>query len=72
MPNLTWTESMEETLVELVYSSRLHFVSNSKATKEIWIRLNKEIFMNPEFLPFKEEHYKSDEYRKIKDKYGDL
>ena len=28
--------------------------------------------MNPEFLPFKEEHYKSDEYRKIKDKYSDL
>ena len=28
--------------------------------------------MNAEFLPFKEEHYKADEYRKIKDKYRDL
>ena len=40
MPNLTWTEAMEELLVDLVYSSRLHFVSNPKATKEIWIRVN--------------------------------
>ena len=72
MPNLTWTEAMEELLVDLVYSSRLHFVSNPKATKEIWIRVNKDIFMNPEFIPFKDEHYKPDDYRKIKDKYVSL
>ena len=64
MPNLTGTESMEDPLVELIYASGLHLVSDAKATKDIWIRLNKEVFVNGEFLPFKEEHYKADEYRK--------
>ena len=60
---------MEELLLDLVYSTGLHLVHNSRATSKIWNQINKDIYMNAEFIPFKEEHYREDDYRKLRDKY---
>ena len=56
---------MEELLLDLVYSSGLHLANNSRATSKLWIQINKDIFMNSEFIAFKEEHYREDDYRSV-------
>ena len=61
---------MEVTLLKLIISSGLHLVSKgTKESKKIWNQVNKDLFMNDDFLDYKDEHYVETDYRKIRDKY---
>ena len=55
---IIWTEAMEVTLLKLIISSGLHLVSKgTKESKKIWNQVNKDLFMNDEFLDYKDEHF---------------
>ena len=66
--NITWTEPMEILLLKNIISSGVHLAPKGAASGNLWLQVNKDIFLNELFTPFKEEHYKEDEYRKLSDK----
>ena len=38
------------------------------ASGSLWLQVNKDVFLNDLFAPFKDEHYKEEDYRKLSDK----
>jgi hypothetical protein len=65
---LPWTEEMTCTLLNLVMVKGCHLVSG-KGVSAAWESLHRDLFNNDEFLPYKADHYKEGNFRKIRDKF---
>ena len=70
MPNIIWTEPMEVLFLKLIISSGVHMASKGCSSGDLWLQVNKDLFLNDLFIPFKEEHYKEKDYRKLRDKFN--
>ena len=44
--------------------------SKGSSSGDLWLQVNKDLFLNDLFIPFKEEHYKEKDYRKLRDKFN--
>ena len=69
MISLVWTEPMEVLLLELVISSGAHMAAEGERARNLWMQVNKDIFLNYPFACFKEELYKENEYHLLLEKF---
>ena len=62
---------MEVIFLKLIISSGVHMASKGSSSVDLWLQVNKDLFLNDLFIPFKEEHYKEKDYRKLRrDKFN--
>ena len=68
---IPWSVSQQTALMRLVLHLGVH-KCNRNGVVRLWNKLNSSLFNQPEFVDYKDMHYKANDYRKIRDKYNAL